>query len=126
MDVLQILSSHLAMYGSHSIHVHGISYNALLRGDHVLTTYSDGTIRCIVCRLCSTICPASAISITTGLTHSSIRYCIEYSVCHSRCIYCGWCDVVCPVWCITETTSTNGVVVTRYALLLTVDQLVLS
>jgi len=68
-----------------------------LRGIHVLQVYAGGSLRCIACILCSTLCPAHALQITSGISITSgNRIAVCWQVCYSRCITCGWCDITCP------------------------------
>ena len=57
------------------------------RGLHALRRYSNGEERCIACKLCEAVCPATT------------RYDIDLT----KCIFCGLCEESCPVDSIVET-----------------------
>ncbi len=39
-------------------------YSERMRGRHILTTKDDGSLRCVACYMCETVCPADCITIT--------------------------------------------------------------
>ena len=88
-------SSNVYVVGTSSVHP---LYNVLVSTHSALHQRTQHVKeRQQVCRLCSTACPAYAISIAGGISILLHRSCSEYLLCTSRCIYCGWCDTVCPV-----------------------------
>ena len=71
-------------------------------GLHELRRYKDGKERCIGCELCSSVCPANAITVI-GAENSpedrrspGERYAARYEIDELRCIFCGMCEEACP------------------------------
>jgi NADH-quinone oxidoreductase subunit I len=74
------------------------------RGLHALRTYPNGEERCIACKLCEAVCPASAITIEAGVRESDgSRRTTKYEIDLFKCIFCGFCEESCPVDSIVET-----------------------
>lgn len=73
-------------------------YSRRFRGVHALTLRDDGTLKCVACFMCATICPAECITIEAaevpdrGIEKVASRYEIDLS----RCIFCGFCVDACP------------------------------
>jgi len=74
------------------------------RGLHALRRYPNGEERCIACKLCEAVCPASAITIEAGPREDDgTRRTKSYEIDMFKCIYCGFCVESCPVDSIVET-----------------------
>ncbi len=75
-----------------------VTYSARYRGHHYLTVRSDGTVACVACMCCPTICPSRCIHIEAGehpdptIEKVPVRFEIDLL----RCVYCGLCVEACP------------------------------
>lgn len=109
--VLELIRCYIDVVGSHGSRTQFVSglfgNGGLERGEHLLYVVSSASLRCIVCSLCSTICPANALSVTLGST-SGLRVLVGYTVCYNRCILCGICDVICPTGACTQCSYLNA------------------
>ena len=71
-------------------------------GLHELRRYEDGKERCIGCELCSSACPANAITVIGAENKPDDRrspgerYAARYEIDELRCIFCGMCEEACP------------------------------
>ena len=67
------------------------------RGLHALRRYQNGQERCIACKLCETVCPATCITIDSDVSEDGTRRTTRYDIDLFKCIYCGFCEEACPV-----------------------------
>jgi NADH-quinone oxidoreductase subunit I len=71
-------------------------------GLHELRRYEDAKERCIGCELCSSACPANAITVIGAENSPDLRrspgerYAARYEIDELRCIFCGMCEEACP------------------------------
>lgn len=68
------------------------------RGKHRLTQRDDGSVKCVACMMCATVCPAHCIHIEAE-EHENPE--IEkrpeiFEIDLLRCVYCGYCVEACP------------------------------
>ena len=73
------------------------------RGLHALRRYPNGEERCIACKLCEAVCPASCITIDSEQRADGSRRTTRYDIDLFKCIFCGFCEESCPVDSIVET-----------------------
>ena len=73
------------------------------RGLHALRRYPNGEERCIACKLCEAVCPASCITIDAAPREDGSRRTTRYDIDLFKCIFCGFCEESCPVDSIVET-----------------------
>ena len=73
-------------------------YSERFRGTHILTVRDDGSLKCVACYMCATVCPAECIYIEAG-EHPNPeieKFPERFDIDMLRCIYCGFCIDACP------------------------------
>ena len=74
-----------------------VTYPARYRGLHRLMHREDGSVRCVACMCCPTICPAHCITIVAEETGNSAEKRPRiFEIDELRCIVCGLCVEACP------------------------------
>ena len=72
-------------------------YPERYRGVHRLMRREDGTVRCVACMLCPTVCPAHCITINPGeRTDSNEKFPVLFEIDELKCVVCGLCVEACP------------------------------
>jgi len=74
-------------------------YPPRFRSVHRLMKREDGTVRCVACMMCSTICPAQCIYIEAGERSDGTtveKYPVTFEVDELVCVVCGLCVEACP------------------------------
>jgi NADH-quinone oxidoreductase subunit I len=72
-------------------------YPARYRGLHRLMHRDDGSVRCVACMMCPTVCPAHCITIHPGeRADSNEKYPVVFEIDELRCVVCGLCVEACP------------------------------
>ncbi len=68
------------------------------RGTHILTVRDDGSLKCVACYMCATICPAECIYIEAAQHPNPEieKFPKRFDIDMMRCIYCGFCVDACP------------------------------
>lgn len=68
------------------------------RGKHRLTQRDDGTVKCVACMMCATVCPAVCIHIEAAEhdNHTIEKFPAKFDIDLLRCVYCGYCVEACP------------------------------
>lgn len=104
------------------------------RGQHLLHVDENGAEKCVACFLCAAACPSDCIYIEAtndprpygervGVDE---RYAKVYNIDYNRCIFCGFCVEACPKDAITHGYNFELSVYTRYDLLKTKDDLLIT
>lgn len=97
------------------------------RGKHILTLRPDGSIQCVACNMCATVCPAKVIEIEGGFDPDDPehpKYPKQFEIDYSRCVFCGLCVEACPEDAIRMEPEVPGLVSDdRYNMWLTMEEM---
>lgn len=68
------------------------------RGKHRLTQRDDGSVKCVACMMCATVCPADCIHIEAEEHEDDTIEKVpqKFEIDLLRCVYCGYCVEACP------------------------------
>lgn len=73
-------------------------YPPRLRAQHRLMKRPDGSLRCVACMMCPTVCPAHCITVVAEETSDrDEKRARLFEIDELRCVMCGFCVEVCPV-----------------------------
>jgi NADH-quinone oxidoreductase subunit I len=72
-------------------------YPDRFRGVHRLMHREDGSVRCVACMCCSTVCPANCIAIVAeDRQDASEKAPASFVIDELKCVVCGLCVEACP------------------------------
>jgi NADH-quinone oxidoreductase subunit I len=100
-------------------------YSQRFRGTHILTVRDDGSLKCVACYMCATICPAECIYIEAG-EHPNPeieKFPRRFDIDMMRCIYCGFCVDACPEEAIIMSREHHQAVYNRGETIYTIEKL---
>ncbi len=102
-------------------------YSERMRGRHILTTKDDGSLRCVACYMCETVCPADCITITAEedpeATVEWEKRPLSFEIDLLRCVFCGYCVDACPKQAIIMSRKHEMSFVTREEAVVGIDEL---
>jgi NADH-quinone oxidoreductase subunit I len=102
-------------------------YSERARGRHILTTRDDGSLRCVACYMCETVCPASCITIVAEEdTEAEVEWekrPLSFEIDLLRCVFCGYCVDACPKQALVMSRRHEMAFVTRAEAVVGIDEL---
>lgn len=101
--------------------------NTRFRGEHKLTSDSEGHMKCVACYMCATACPAECIHIEAESApedwEGRDKIPKKFDIDMLRCIYCGFCVEACPKDAIIMTNKVPVVHDNRADFIYNIDKL---
>jgi NADH-quinone oxidoreductase subunit I len=90
-----------------------VQYPERFRGLHRLLHRDDGTVRCVACMCCPTVCPAHCITIIPAETDNKgvEKKPAIFEIDELRCVVCGLCVEACPCDAIRMDTGMHATAV---------------
>jgi NADH-quinone oxidoreductase subunit I len=102
-------------------------YSERTRGRHILTTRDDGSLRCVACYMCETVCPAACITIVAEedpeATVEWEKRPLSFEIDLLRCVFCGYCVDACPKQALVMSRRHEMAFVSRDEAVFGIDQL---
>jgi NADH-quinone oxidoreductase subunit I len=102
-------------------------YSDRTRGRHILTTRDDGSLRCVACYMCETVCPADCISIVAEEDPEAAveweKRPLSFEIDLLRCVFCGYCVDACPKEALIMSRLHEMAFVTRNEAVVGIEQL---
>ncbi len=102
-------------------------YSDRTRGRHILTTKDDGSLRCVACYMCETVCPANCISIVAEEDPEAAveweKRPLSFEIDLLRCVFCGYCVDACPKEALVMSRRHEMAFVTRDEAVVGIEQL---